>query len=70
MTGTVTTYDGHEAAVRPRTLLWEGRRYQVVEVLSQARSADGKQFRVRTEDDQVFDLFYTISTDEWRIQQL
>ena len=70
MTPLVSTYDGYEAAVRPRTLHWEGRRHQVSEVLSQARTADGKHFRVRTEDDQVFDLFYTISTDEWRIQQL
>ena len=69
MISVVTTYDGHEAAVRPRTLVWEGRRYLVTQVLAQTRLADGKHFRVRTEEDQVFDLFYSISTDSWRVQQ-
>ncbi len=65
----VTSYDGHEAAVRPRTLLWEGQRYRVVEVIAQSRTVDGKHFRVRTEAGQVFDLVYTISTGEWQIRQ-
>ncbi len=69
MTSIVTTYDGYEAAVRPRALVWEGRRYLVAEVLFQSRSADGKYFRVRAEDGQLFDLFYSISTDEWQIRQ-
>jgi hypothetical protein len=68
MKAIVTVYDGHEAAVRPRTLLWEGRRYLVAQVLTQSRSAEGKHFRVRTDDEYVFDLFYTISDDSWLIR--
>ncbi len=69
MAASVQTYDGYEAAVRPRSFIWEGQKYFVAEILEAARTAAGKHFRVRTADDQVFELSYSVHTDEWRIQQ-
>jgi len=41
----------------------------VAEILESWRSLEGKRFRVRTLDDQIFDLLYEAETDAWSIEQ-
>jgi hypothetical protein len=42
---------------------------EIEQILSRWRIPGGKRFRVRTKDDQVFELFYGELYDEWRIHQ-
>jgi hypothetical protein len=54
-------------AERPVALIWEGRRLLVSEVLLSARVPEGVRFRVRTEDEQVFELVYDQARDTWLV---
>lgn len=63
----VECHSGHTYAERPIALKWEGERLQIAEVEAQWRIPGGRKFRVRTEDDRCFELFYGELFDEWRI---
>jgi len=63
----VRCYSGHEYAERPKALYWEGEWLEIEETLNRWQIPGGKRFRVRTKDDQVFELFYGELFDEWRI---
>jgi hypothetical protein len=65
--GPVECYSGGEYAERPRALHWEGARLEVAEVLQSWRSPEEVRFRVRTVNDRIFGLVYTIETDAWSI---
>jgi hypothetical protein len=54
-------------AGRPLAFSWQGQRLDVAEILSRWRTPTGLGFRVRTTQEQVFDLFYDESLDEWSI---
>jgi hypothetical protein len=58
-----------EYAERPIALHWQEQRLEIVEILSRWRSPAGKCFRVRTVDNQIFELTYNETTDRWQIQQ-
>lgn len=66
----VECHSGYEYAERPTALRWEGQRLEIAEIQDQWRIPGGKCFRVRTEDDRVFELFYGELYDEWRINPL
>ncbi|GAB4416914.1 MAG: hypothetical protein Kow002_03100 [Anaerolineales bacterium] len=57
-------------AERPLSLVWEGQRLEVAEILSRWRMPGEKGFRVQTADRQVFELTYREVPDEWKIQVL
>ncbi len=61
----VECYSGHTYAQRPRAFTWQGRRYQVQEVERTWRTPQGPHFRVRTQEDSVFELTYDEWTDAW-----
>ncbi len=69
MTEIVECHSGHEYAERPTALYWDEERLEIEEIISRWRIPGGKRFRVRTEDGQVFELFYGELYDEWRIHQ-
>jgi len=65
----VECYSGVEYAERPTALWWEGQRLEVEAVEAAWRTPEGKRFRVRTRDGQVFELVYFELHDEWSIHQ-
>lgn len=69
MEAIVECHSGYEYAERPTALRWEGERLEIVEIIARWRIPGGKRFRVRTADDQVFELFYGELYDEWRVHQ-
>jgi hypothetical protein len=58
-----------EYAERPIALYWQEQRLEIVEILSRWRTPAGKGFRVRTADDQIFELIYNEISADWQIQQ-
>jgi hypothetical protein len=61
-----------EYAERPLGVYWQGERLEVVEIISQWRTPEGKWFRVRTQKSpskgvQIFDLFYHEMNAVWQI---
>ncbi len=65
----VECHSGHEYAERPVTLWWLGERLEIAEILARWRTPKEKCFRVRTVDEQVFELFYDEISGEWQIRQ-
>ncbi|GAB4473087.1 MAG: hypothetical protein Kow0088_08140 [Anaerolineales bacterium] len=65
----VECHSEYEYAERPLALWWQGQRLEIQEILDQWRVPGGKGFRVKTKDDQIFELFYGELFDEWRIYQ-
>jgi len=65
----VESYSGIEYPETPRALYWHGERLEISEILGSWRTPDGKGFRVQTEDQQVFELFYAEDKQEWIIGQ-
>lgn len=55
-------------AQRPVAVRWEGRRWEVADVLAEWRTPAGKHFRVRAADGPVFELTYVEALDEWQIK--
>ena len=64
----VICHSGDQYAQRPVAFDWLGQRCQVAQIIAQWREPDGIRFRVRTDEDQVFDLFYAELDDEWRVE--
>ena len=65
----VECHSGYEYAERPVALHWNDERLEIRAIVSQERIPGGKRFVVRTEDEQIFELFYGELYDEWRIHQ-
>ncbi|MEW6718487.1 MAG: hypothetical protein AB1345_13425 [Chloroflexota bacterium] len=65
----VVCHSETEYAERPVTLFWEGQELAVEDVLASWRTPEGKCFRVRTRDNQLFRLYYGEHGDEWHIEQ-
>ena len=63
----VECYSGQTYAERPLAIYWEGERLEVIEILTRWRFPRGRKFRVRVEDDQVFELSYDEVLDHWQI---
>ena len=59
-----------EYAERPLSLVWDGRRYEIAEIVARWRGPSEKGFRVKTADGQAFDLTYREIPDEWLIQPI
>jgi len=66
----VKCYSGHAFAQRPISFLWQGREYNVSEVEREWQEPGKKFFKVRTEDEEIFELCYNHSQDEWLIIEL
>jgi hypothetical protein len=55
-------------AERPLALTWDGRRYEIAEIVSRWRGPYEKGFRVKTADGNAFELTYREIPDEWQVQ--
>ena len=63
----VECHSGTTYGERPIALYWEGEKLLIVEIEARWRLPDGRRFRVRVEDERIFELYYTEQADEWRI---
>ncbi len=61
----VTCYSGNTYAERPMAFIWEGAEQRVVDVEKEWREPGDKHFRLRTEDDRLFELCYYECGDRW-----
>ena len=57
-------------AERPLSLVWDGYRYEIAEIVARWRGPSEKGFRVKRTDVQAFDLTYRELPDEWLIQPI
>jgi hypothetical protein len=69
MSDLVECHSGHEYPDRPTALHWQGERIEIEDIVARWRIPGGRYFRVRTNDDQLFELFYGELYDEWRVEQ-
>ena len=72
----VECHSGSAYAERPKAFTWQDQRHIIAEILSQGRTPQAKWFRVRTAEEQVFELSCDEATGEqpseceWQIHQL
>ena len=66
----VECYSGGRYAERPKVLILEGERMEIAAVLKQWRLPEGPCFRVITQEEMKFDLFYFEAEDEWHVERL
>ncbi len=59
-----------EYAERPLALTWQGRRFEIAEVLASWRGPGEKGFRVKTADGLAFEVAYLELADEWQVQPI
>jgi hypothetical protein len=67
---TVECRSDSEDAERPLSLIWQGTRMEIAEIIATWRGPGEKGFRIKTADGVGFDLAYHVITDEWQIQPL
>jgi len=70
LTDLVECHSGYEYAERPLALHWEGQRLEIAAIEADWRIPGAHCFRVRTQDDRRFELFYGELYDEWRINPI
>ena len=69
MNGFVECHSGYEYGEKPLALYWLGQRLEITQILARWRIPNGKCFLVRTNDEQIFELFYDEHHDQWNIYQ-
>ena len=60
---------GTDYAERPLAFDWQGEWLDVARVLQQWRTPGGLHFRILTEDQQNFELYYDLLEDTWQVDQ-
>jgi hypothetical protein len=59
-----------EYAERPLSLRWQGRRYEIAEIISQWQGPSEKGFCVKTIDGRAFELTYQQISDDWHVEPI
>ncbi len=59
-----------EYAERPLSLMWQGRRYEIAEILARWHGPGEKGFHVKTANGLAFELTYQELSDDWYVQPL
>jgi hypothetical protein len=54
-------------AQRPLAFTWQGKRFEIKEVIAEQRTPEGNHFLVRTSEDEHFELIYLENLDQWTI---
>ncbi len=67
---TVECRSDTEYAERPLSLIWQGSRYEIAEILARWRGPGEKGFRVKTTDGSAFELTYQEVSDDWQVQPI
>lgn len=57
-------------AERPLSLMWQGRKYEIAEIIARWRGPAEKGFRVKTTSGYAFELTYREIPDEWNVQPI
>jgi hypothetical protein len=76
MNAIVECYSGSEYGEKPVAFTWQGKRYCMLEILSEGRTPLVKWFRVRTEAGGLFELLYNEAASvssvehEWQINKI
>jgi hypothetical protein len=63
----VACYSGRTYAERPTAFLWEGIEQRVRKIEREWLEPGEKHFRLRTEDDRLFELCYYEDGDHWSV---
>jgi hypothetical protein len=63
----VACYSGRTYAERPTAFLWEGTEQRVRKIEREWLEPGEKHFRLRTEDDRLFELCYYEDGDHWSV---
>jgi len=69
MKSPVEFHSSYAYAQRPTIIIWEGERVKVEIVLSEWRSPEGKNFRIKAENGRIFDLIYDMVVENWQVQE-
>jgi len=67
---TVECRSDTEYAERPLSLVWQGRRYEIAEILARWHGPGEKGFRVNTEEGLAFEITYHEISDDWNVQPI
>ncbi len=59
-----------EYAERPLSLIWQGHRYEIAEILARWHGPAEKGFRVKTINGLAFELTYQEISDDWHVQPM
>jgi len=57
-------------AERPLSLVWQGCRHEIAEILARWRGLAEKGFRVKTVQGMAFEITYQEFSDDWHVQPL
>jgi len=57
-------------AERPLSLVWQGCRHEIAEILARWRGPAEKGFRVKTVQGMAFEITYQEFSDDWHVQPL
>ncbi len=66
----VNCYSGHTYAGEPRSFLWEDIEYEVQEIEKAWREPGKIYFKVRTENNKLFQLYYNETEKQWSLVEL
>ena len=64
---TVQTYAGYKGDERPVSFIWEGRTYQVVEIVDRWYDPDHNSFKVLADDGKTYLLRHDFDVDDWQL---
>ena len=67
---TVECRSDTEYAERPLSLLWQGCRYEIAEIISRWRGPGEMGFCVKTTDGNTFELTYQEISDDWHVRPI
>ena len=65
----VNCYSGRTYAERPISFYWNGQEHTVKRIEGEWREPGERHFRLRTEDDRLFDLCYYENADTWLVRE-
>lgn len=56
-------------ADRPLAITWQGQRLEISEIIGRWRTPQGWRFLIKTENQLVFELLYSLPEDAWQVTQ-
>lgn len=67
MSEIVYCHSGYEYAERPIALMWQQQRMEIAKIEAEWLTPGGHSFIVKTQNGELFELFYNTITNEWQI---
>jgi hypothetical protein len=65
----VVCHSGYRYGERPKAFYWEDKKMEIAAIEKQWHEPNGYHFRVKTINNQFFEITYDQSLDEWTIKQ-